>query len=344
MIKASESMVVSSQPRLIKRLLFMIGLAYACALSYSPLSAKDQNQIDRITTPNIEYKAAYPEGPVFIDGDLYFTEMTRNRVMKWEQGISDQGAALKPKTFYYQKDCGPTALARYQKDKFVILCHLSDELVILDKIGKPIRHITKDKNGKNIFHPNDCIKDEKGGVYISAPGHFDRALQPMGRLYYLSQQGQVSEIARNLIYPNGVALYKNHLYVSEHLNQRVLKYKIKSDATLALGKASLFTDFKTAPKFKTKDRNYTPEHAGPDGIEITKSGRIFIAEYARGRILEYTADGSYKRAIITHLPYTTNMAYNPANGNLIITGANSLNTFLQMGKVYEYKVPTELQD
>ncbi len=30
----------------------------------------------------IDKQAAYPEGPVFIGGDLYYTEMTRNRVMK----------------------------------------------------------------------------------------------------------------------------------------------------------------------------------------------------------------------------------------------------------------------
>lgn len=47
-------------------------------LSHMPLQA-ESNYIDKT--------AAYPEGPVFIDGDLYYAEMRRNRVMKVEEGI-----------------------------------------------------------------------------------------------------------------------------------------------------------------------------------------------------------------------------------------------------------------
>ena len=40
--------------------------------------------------------AAYPEGPVFIEGDLYYTEMTRDRVMKVEVG--------NPTVFFIKRD------------------------------------------------------------------------------------------------------------------------------------------------------------------------------------------------------------------------------------------------
>ncbi|CAN0518079.1 unnamed protein product, partial [Scytosiphon promiscuus] len=64
----------------------------------------------------IESNAAYPEGPVYINGLLYYTEMTRNRVMK----VETAGANNKPRLFFYQSGCGPTALAEYGQDKIVI--------------------------------------------------------------------------------------------------------------------------------------------------------------------------------------------------------------------------------
>ena len=61
--------------------LLAILLSVVCLLSVTfagtqPAEAKKGQKII------IEKQAAYPEGPVFIDSDLYYTEMTRNRVMK----------------------------------------------------------------------------------------------------------------------------------------------------------------------------------------------------------------------------------------------------------------------
>lgn len=272
----------------------------------------------------IDAEAGYPEGPVFIGGSLYYTEMTRNRVMKLGNVTDKKG----PKPFFYQKGCGPTSLARYQSDKIVILCHLSDELIVVDAKGKLLRQIKKDQNGTRIFHPNDCIKDDQGGVYISAPGHFSKKLQPMGRLFYLSNEGIVTELANKLTYPNGVAIHKGILYLSEHLAGRAIKFPITGQGTI--GKSELFTDFHDAPPFRNRD----PSSTGPDGIEISDNGTIYIAEYARGRILIYGTNGKYKNSIHTRLPFITNMAIDKKTGHLIITGARELSSPLQLGSVY----------
>ncbi len=59
-------------------LLVAIGICAGFAVQASePLSAAPANDVSIIVD-----NAGYPEGPVFIGGDLYFTEMTRNRVMK----------------------------------------------------------------------------------------------------------------------------------------------------------------------------------------------------------------------------------------------------------------------
>lgn len=61
--------------------LLAILLSVACLLSVT-FAGTQKTEAKEGQKIIIEKQAAYPEGPVFIDGDLYYTEMTRNRVMK----------------------------------------------------------------------------------------------------------------------------------------------------------------------------------------------------------------------------------------------------------------------
>jgi len=56
-------------------------IVFASLLSLPFLGVKELHATEGQRTV-IDKQAAYPEGPVFIGGDLYYTEMTRNRVMK----------------------------------------------------------------------------------------------------------------------------------------------------------------------------------------------------------------------------------------------------------------------
>ncbi len=70
-----------------RRSLNTAGVTVAVAIGViilAPFKANQALAIEKKPGHIIEKKAAYPEGPVFIDGKLYYTEMTRNRVMKLE--------------------------------------------------------------------------------------------------------------------------------------------------------------------------------------------------------------------------------------------------------------------
>jgi len=278
----------------------------------------------------IAQKAGYPEGPVFIGGDLYYTEMTRNRVMKvnWQKG-----GKKKPKQFYYEPGCGPTSLAAFKADKIVILCHLSDQLIITNKAGKKIRAIKQAQDGTKIFHPNDSVKDENGGVYITAPGHFAKRYQPMGLLFYLNTNGEVIKLKDTLSYPNGVAIFNNHLYLAEHLANRVMKYQIKAAGKIGKGKS--FVTLPKPPSQNTKKFLLTRDQIGPDGIEIGKDGIIYIAHYGAGQVLVYNQSGKLEKTIKTIPGFVTNVALVREEG-LIVTGPKTLKTALQEGMVYYF--------
>ena len=276
----------------------------------------------------IAQKAGYPEGPVFIDGALYYTEMTRNRVMKvnWQEG-----GKKKPQQFYYQSGCGPTSLAAFKTDKIVILCHLSDELIITNRAGKKIRAIRQAQDGTKIFHPNDSVKDGKGGVYITAPGHFAKRYQPMGLLFYLNAKGEVLKLKDRLTYPNGIAIFNNKLYLAEHLANRVMKYQIKQAGHI--GKGEHFITLPDAIDQNKKKSPLTKAQIGPDGIEIGKDGKINVAHYGAGQILIFDQTGKLKRSIKTIPQFVTNITLSSQDG-LVVTGADKLETVLQEGMVY----------
>ncbi len=275
----------------------------------------------------IAQKAGYPEGPVFIGGDLYYTEMTRNRVMKvnWQEG-----GKKKPKQFYYEPGCGPTSLAAFKGDKIVILCHLSDQLVITNKAGKKIRTIKQAQDGTKIFHPNDCVKDEKGGVYITAPGHFSKDHQPMGRLFYLDKEGDVHQVMSDLTYPNGVAIYHGKLFVAEHLAGRILRFPILQPGQL--GQKDLFAKLDLVKRSGFS----IPKFAGPDGVEISPAdGQLYVADYGAGRVLIYGQDKRLQKIIKTRPQFVTNIALAPSGQDLVVVGALSLSNAMQFGPVYK---------
>lgn len=276
----------------------------------------------------IESEAGYPEGPVYINGQLYYAEMTRNRVMIVEK------AGAKPRPFFYQRGCGPTALAEFGKDKILILCHLGDRLVMTDRNGKVTRTIKRDSTGTPVFHPNDCVKDEKGGIYITAPGHFHMSYQPMGQIFYLNKAGEVKRIKNKLTYPNGIAIYKGELYVSEHLARRVIKFKIKKPGNL--GQAKTFTKLPKPTRPKHDRPDIPPNLFGPDGIEISKTGKIHIAYYGNAQILTYETTGNLNSTTKTKARYVTNLALGP-DGRVTVTAVKELRTPLQVGVVYEFK-------
>ena len=293
------------------------------SLSQTPPAIAAEAGAGQITI--MESEAGYPEGPVYINGALYYAEMTRNRIMI----VKEAGA--KPRPFFYLNGCGPTSVAEYGAEKILILCHLSDELIITDRQGKKLKTITHSENETEIFHPNDCVKDEHGGVYITAPGHFHLSYQPMGRLFYLNKEGKVEDLADQLTYPNGIAIYQGELYVSEHLAKRVIKFKITRPGVLS--KAQPFIKLPPPSLPRNHRPDLTPSLFGPDGIEISNEGQIHIAYYGNSQILTYDATGKLQSTTHTDGRYTTNLALGP-DGGMVVTVVKELRTPLQAGVVY----------
>lgn len=270
----------------------LAALALLAGCAGASTSAADGNAI----------AASYPEGPLYQGETLYYAEMGADRV-----SVIAPGAERR--TFFEQRNCGPTALAPYGAG-FLILCHVGARVVAVDANGQVQRSWEADESGEALMDPNDAYSDGRGGVYFSDPGLFSRRTEPHGKVMHLSAEGRLRVVARTLWYPNGVFVdaAQRRLYVSEHMMGRVLRFPIAADG--GLGTPETFVDLRTVTRTDKHPREPYPE-TGPDGLEIGPDGDFWVAVYGEGRILRLTPEGALRGILELPARYSTNIAFAP---------------------------------
>lgn len=255
----------------------------------------------------LDSAASYPEGPLWDGGRVLVAEMGADRVSAYT------GTAKT--TLFFERGCGPTALAPYGEG-FLVLCHLRAEVVAISRAGIVLRRWSRTDTGQRLQDPNDASADGRGGVYFSDPGIFSRYAPVTGAVMHLSAAGALTQVAGGLWYANGVYVdaANQRVLVSEHLRRRVLSFPLRADSSL--GPPSVFADINAAPRARGLPDVY-PE-AGPDGLERDRNGDIVVAIYGEGRLLRYRSDGRYLGEIPAGPRYVTNLAFGP-NGQAVVT-------------------------
>src|SRR5687768_14984349 len=100
----------------------MIGaaaIAAACCLFVIPASTE--------TPQTINGDASFPEGPVMIDGKLYYAEYGGSRVSTWDGKTNA--------VFWKLDGCGPSAVMPWQSG-FLVTCYDNGTYVKLSADGK----------------------------------------------------------------------------------------------------------------------------------------------------------------------------------------------------------------
>ena len=122
------------------------------------------------------------------------------------------------------------------------------------------------------------------------------------------------------------------VYVSEHMGKTIQRYRIgESGALIPLGP---FADIaRLAP-----DIGAAPATVGPDGLEVTPGGTVFVAIYGSGKILQISAIGTLQRQFETGLTFVTSLALDLDRNRMIVTGAHSNTVRPFRGEVREFQL------
>jgi gluconolactonase len=260
----------------------------------------------QVTT--IDADAHYPEGPLWLDGKLFYVEYALSNVKSWDG---------KRTAVYWHKDgCGANALIPFN-GHLLVACYDANSLVELDAAGKEIRTTAADSSGKPFIGPNDFTADGHGGVYFSASGVYDVKAPITGTVLHMTADGKtITEVADTIHYSNGLTLARDqqHLLVAEMLAGRILSFPVGADGKL--GVRTVWARLQDlAPPTPNEDA-----YNGPDGIKIGLDGNYYIAQNGSGRVLVVNEDKKLVRTIDVPTPYVTNIAFGP-QGTVFVTGA-----------------------
>lgn len=251
------------------------------------------------------------EGPLYIDGNLYFVGWVSNTLSKWD----GKTTTVLNKT----QGCGHNGLALTKNKTFFLAC--SDEkgaVVEVDLTGKELRRWEADDKGNKFDGGiNDIVVTANGGAYATLFGHFvDPPTTVTGKIFYLAPGAKDwTEVANDLNYANGIGVSPDQktLYVSETVGNCILKFAINPDGSL--NGRSNFALLNVLTKNKVNIW-----YIGPDSMKIDSKGDMYVAQWSGGKVLKISPAGKLLHVFnIAAGEGTTNVAFGEGEKELYVT-------------------------
>ena len=252
-----------------------------------------------------------PEGPLVVDGNLYYVAWTSSTLSKWD-GKTTTILNSTP-------GCSHNGLALTRQKTFLLAC--TDEhgaILELDMSGKQLRRWDADaKGGKFDGGINDIVVTASGGAYATVFGPYQSLPTAVeGRILYLGPGAkQWVEVANDLNYANGIGISPDQktLYVSETVGNCILKFTVNGDGSLSQRSNFALLNLLTPNKNSSW-------WLGPDSMKIDGKGNMYVAQWFGGKILKIAPDGTLLHVFpIAAGDGTTNVAFGPGGKDLYVT-------------------------
>ena len=254
-----------------------------------------------------------PEGPLYIDGNLYYVGWVSNTLSKWDGKTTT--------VLNKMPGCGHNGLAFTKQKTFLLACTDDPGAILeLDMTGKQLRRWDADSNGKKLEGGiNDIVVTANGGAYATVFGPYADPPTPtsvIGRILYLAPGSQKwVEVANDLNYANGIGVSPDQktLYVSETVGNCILKFMINNDGSLSHRSNFALLNLLVPNKVESW-------WLGPDSMKIDSKGNIYVAQWFGGKILKISPEGKLLHVFeIAAGDGTTNVAFGKNEDELYVT-------------------------
>jgi len=208
---------------------------------------------------------AFPEGPRWFDGSLWFSDMHDNRVVRWTPG----GTAETVVTL--DDDC-PSGLGFLPDGRLLVAAMHARKVLRLDEDGLAVH---ADLSDVATWHINDMLVDPAGRAYVGNFGDGTAPPEPItpAHLAVVEPDGSVGIAASDLELPNGMVLLDGGrtLAVAETraLPPRITAFDVASDGSLS-GRRTLITLSSELPDGMTSDADDNIWFASPFTNELIR--------------------------------------------------------------------------
>ncbi len=217
---------------------------------------------------------AFPEGPRWRDGRLWFSDMHAHEVV----AMTPDG---KRETVFAAE--GPVSGLGWLPDGRMLVVSMEDRrLIRIEKDGRAVTHA--DLSGVATGNCNDMVVDAAGRAYVGNFGEgYPRGPVQPARMARADPDGRVSVAADELVFPNGTVITPDGktLVVGETFAARMTAYDIAADGGLSNRRV-------WAP---------LPERAVPDGCCLDAEGAIWVASPTTNDVIRLAEGGQVKERI-----------------------------------------------
>ena len=293
----------------------------ALALSFLPGMAVAGMPSETVVVKNV----LGPEGPLFVDGNLYF--------VGWVSGTLSKSDGRKTTVLNAAPNCGHNGLALTPRKTFLLAC--TDEkgaILELDINGKELRRWTADDHGQPFDGGiNDIVVARNGGAYATVFGPYNgNPTTVAGRVLYLAPgSDRWVQVADDLNYANGVAVSRDQktLYVDETVGNCILKFDIRPDGTLIKRSNFMLLNLLVPNRVE----NWW---LGPDSLKVDSDGNLYVAQWFGAKVLKISPSGKLLHVFnIKAGAGTTNVAFGPGEKDLYISVVKDPNDPKALGSI-----------
>jgi gluconolactonase len=251
-----------------------------------------------------------PEGPLYVDGNLYYVGWISSTLSKWDGKTST--------VLNTTPHCGHNGLALTARKTLLVACDEQGAILEVDLSGKQLRRWDKDNLGRKMDGGiNDVVVAANGGAYATLSGPFDDPpVAVVGKILYLAPGAKEwVEVAGDFNYANGIGISPDQktLYVCETVGNSIKKFAIQPGGTLS--HRANFALLNLLVKNKVDSW-----WLGPDSMKVDKQGNVYVAQFSGGKVLKISPQGKLLHVFeIAAGDGTTNVAFDPGEKNLFVT-------------------------
>jgi sugar lactone lactonase YvrE len=200
---------------------------------------------------------AFPEGPRWHNGKLWFSDMHSGRVLT--VGLDGTSEVIT------QIEDQVSGLGWLSNGKLLMVSMKDRKLLRLDD-GEPV--IAADLSKLATYHCNDMVVDRKGRAYVGNFGYDLRSADPpkLAEIIIVTEAGDARVAAKDLAFPNGMVITPDErtLIVAETYRNTLSAFDIEPDGSLS--RRRVWAEF---------EKGITP-----DGIALDAEGAIWVASPA----------------------------------------------------------------
>jgi len=254
----------------------------------------------------------FTEGPAAdLEGNVYFTDIPNNKIYRWDTGSNEV-------TLYRSDLVEPNGMI-FDSEGRLVICEMGKRRLVREEPDGQLTVLADSYEGQPLHMPNDLWIDAAGGIYFSdfsGPQAGGEGLQ----VYYVSTDGNVSRVTRDLVAPNGLIGTPDgkRLYVTDPGAGKTWFYDIVAPGEL--GPQQLFVAQPT------------------DGMALDEHGNVYLS----GEVVTVYSPAGQALEKVEIPGGSTNLTFGGRNGNTLFVAARGAVYSLQM-TVTGAATPLQLQ-